>query len=222
MIRYRTLEQLDEICNRLARRPDGPLSPAAAAESGRDGRAPESSARREGSREPALPDLGHRGMHGRRGILESRGVPRAKLAANAGLTLEEHRRPGAAQCLVERSASVRFGSKTIKRSQSLCRCRKDSATSLAGGKTGEGASGGGGLTFQGAIQRLIERCRGGVAAHGVDIGDVDHACHGQEGELLELAAGKATVGSSRRLEVLAGVSVSSRPALDRMEAMRPS
>jgi ParB family chromosome partitioning protein len=52
VIRYRTLEQLDEICNRLSRRPGGPLSSAAAAESQRDGRAPESSARREGSQEP--------------------------------------------------------------------------------------------------------------------------------------------------------------------------
>ncbi len=52
VIRYRTLEQLDEICNRLTRRPSGPLSSAAALESGRGGQAPEPSARRAGSREP--------------------------------------------------------------------------------------------------------------------------------------------------------------------------
>jgi ParB family chromosome partitioning protein len=52
VIRYRTLEQLDEICNRLARRPDGPLSSAVALGSGHGGRAPEPSARREGSQEP--------------------------------------------------------------------------------------------------------------------------------------------------------------------------
>jgi ParB family transcriptional regulator, chromosome partitioning protein len=52
VIRYRTLEQLDEICNRLSRRPEGRLSFAAAAERGPGGRAPAPSARREEPQEP--------------------------------------------------------------------------------------------------------------------------------------------------------------------------
>jgi ParB family transcriptional regulator, chromosome partitioning protein len=52
VIRYRTLEQLDEVCNRLARRPEGPLSSAAAVGSGHGGPGPAPSARREEPREP--------------------------------------------------------------------------------------------------------------------------------------------------------------------------
>jgi ParB family transcriptional regulator, chromosome partitioning protein len=51
VLRYRTLEQLDDICARLSRRPDGPLS-AAVARARRAGSEPESSVRPEAPPEP--------------------------------------------------------------------------------------------------------------------------------------------------------------------------
>ena len=146
-------------------------------------------------------------MHGLGGGLQRGGIPEAELAPQAGLAVEKDGRPGAAQSLIDRPAIVDFGPETIERSQGLDRSRKDPRSGFAGGsQAGKGARGQNRFALESPVERLVESGRGGVAAHRVDIGDVDPApAMGEQGKLFELAAGKPAVGTEQVGEMVAGV-----------------